>query len=104
MVYEEVDIKLYLTAHNIFFITLANFHKIVWPMAVAETIVWAGLYYAFPALLVEWEAEDGTPERGDRPGRRFSVTGRGIAALQESREAYRRLGEGLEELLGESGS
>ena len=54
--------------------------------------------------LGEWEAEAGTPERGDRPGRRFCVTGRGMAALQESREAYRRLGEGLEEVLGESGS
>jgi MFS family permease len=38
---------------------VANFHKIVWPMAVAETIVWAGLYYAFPALLVQWEADFG---------------------------------------------
>lgn len=54
--------------------------------------------------LVEWEAEAGTPERGNRPGRRFSVTERGISALQEAREAYRRLGEGLEGVLGESGS
>jgi MFS family permease len=38
---------------------VANFHKIVWPMAVAQTIVWAGLYYAFPALLVQWEADPG---------------------------------------------
>ncbi len=34
-----------------------GFHKIVWPLAVAETILWAGLYYVFAALLVEWDRE-----------------------------------------------
>jgi len=53
--------------------------------------------------LVEWEGEDGTEERGGRPRRRFSVTGRGVSALQESRAAFRRLEEGLEGVLGESG-
>lgn len=28
-------------------------------LAVAETLVWAGLYYAFPALLVHWETDLG---------------------------------------------
>ena len=37
----------------------ASFHKVVWPLAIAETIVWAGLYYAFPALLLQWEADPG---------------------------------------------
>ena len=37
----------------------ASFHKVVWPLAVAETILWAGLYYAFPAMLVQWEADPG---------------------------------------------
>jgi MFS family permease len=37
----------------------AGFHKVVWPLAVAETIVWAGLYYSFPALLLQWEADPG---------------------------------------------
>jgi MFS family permease len=32
-----------------------EFHNIVWPMAVGETIVWAAFYYLFPALLPEWE-------------------------------------------------
>lgn len=54
--------------------------------------------------LVAWEAAEGTEERGGRPRRRFSVTGRGVTALQESREAFRRLAEGLERVLGESGS
>lgn len=53
--------------------------------------------------LVEWVGEVGTEERGGRPRRRFSVTGRGVSALQESREAFRRLGEGLDGILGESG-
>jgi PadR family transcriptional regulator PadR len=54
--------------------------------------------------LVVWEGEHGTEERGGRPRRRFHVTGRGVSALQESREAFRRLGEGLERILGESGA
>ncbi len=36
-----------------------GFGPVVWPLAVAETIVWAALYYSFPALLPEWEAELG---------------------------------------------
>ncbi len=35
------------------------FRRIVWPLAVAETIVWAALYYSFPALLLEWEKDFG---------------------------------------------
>lgn len=54
--------------------------------------------------LVRWAPEDGPPERGGHPRRRFSVTGRGIIALQESREALGRLWEGLEGLVGESES
>ena len=54
--------------------------------------------------LLVWAAEDGPPERGGHPRRRFSVTGRGVSALQESREAFRRLWEGLDEVLGESGA
>lgn len=54
--------------------------------------------------LVGWEVEGGPPERGGHPRRLFGVTGRGVRALQESREALHRLWEGLEEALGESGS
>lgn len=53
--------------------------------------------------LVRWTAEGGPPERGGHPRRRFSVTGRGLAALRESREALNRLWEGLEGVTGESG-
>lgn len=35
------------------------FRRIVWPLAAAETLVWAGFYYAFPALLPVWEADLG---------------------------------------------
>ena len=37
----------------------ARFHSIVWPLAVAETIVWAAMYYGFPALLPAWERDLG---------------------------------------------
>ena len=37
----------------------ARLPAIVWPLAVAETIVWAAMYYAFPALLTEWEHDLG---------------------------------------------
>ncbi len=36
-----------------------RFHSIVWPLAIAETIVWAAMYYGFPALLPTWERELG---------------------------------------------
>lgn len=36
-----------------------TFRRIVWPLAIAETIVWAAMYYSFPALLLEWEMEFG---------------------------------------------
>ena len=36
-----------------------RFHSIVWPLAIAETIVWAAMYYSFPALLPTWEQELG---------------------------------------------
>ena len=36
-----------------------RFHSIVWPLAIAETIVWAAMYYSFPALLPAWEQDLG---------------------------------------------
>ena len=35
------------------------FRQIVWSLAVGETIVWAALFYLFPALLLEWERDMG---------------------------------------------
>ena len=37
----------------------ATFRQIVWPFAIAETIVWAAIYYSFPALLLVWEQDLG---------------------------------------------
>ncbi len=31
----------------------------LWALAIAETLVWAGLYYLFPALLLHWEGDFG---------------------------------------------
>lgn len=35
------------------------FRAVVWPLALAETIVWAAMFYSFPALLLEWERDLG---------------------------------------------
>ena len=35
------------------------FRRVVWPLALAETIVWAAMFYSFPALLLEWERDLG---------------------------------------------
>jgi len=35
------------------------FKRIVWPLAIAQTVLWAGLYYLFPALLAAWEQDLG---------------------------------------------
>ena len=53
--------------------------------------------------LVSWEAEDGPPERGGHPRRRFGLTATGAAELREAQEALLRMREGLEGILGESG-
>jgi PadR family transcriptional regulator PadR len=54
--------------------------------------------------LLEWSSEEGPPERGGHARRSFTLTGRGVSALQESREAYQRLWEGMEGVVEESGS
>ena len=33
--------------------------RIAWPLAIAETVAWAALFYSFPALLPEWERDLG---------------------------------------------
>ncbi|MEX2298416.1 MAG: MFS transporter [Dongiaceae bacterium] len=38
---------------------ISTYRRIVWPLAIAETIIWAGVYYAFPALLPAWESDLG---------------------------------------------
>lgn len=34
----------------------APYLRVVWPLAVAETLLWASIYYVFPAMLPRWEA------------------------------------------------
>ncbi len=48
---------------------------------------------------LQWKAEAGSPERGGHARRRFRVTSRGVAALRESRDAFQKLTEGLDEVL-----
>lgn len=48
---------------------------------------------------VEWTVEDGGPDRGGHPRRRFAVTDTGRAALREYRRAVANLIVGVEELL-----
>ena len=31
----------------------------IWFLAFGQTLVWAGTYYVFPALIVRWEADFG---------------------------------------------
>ncbi len=31
----------------------------IWYLAVAETLVWAGMFYSFPALILRWETDPG---------------------------------------------
>ena len=38
---------------------LASPARTVLALAIAETIVWAGVFYIFPALLAHWEADLG---------------------------------------------
>ncbi len=36
-----------------------KFKRIVWPLAIAQTLLWAGAFYLFPSLLGAWEEELG---------------------------------------------
>ncbi len=38
---------------------IGAFHRIVWPLAIAQIFMWASLYYLFPALLLVWEEDLG---------------------------------------------
>ncbi len=46
--------------------------------------------------LVAWTVEEGTPERGGHPRRRFRVTALGMRTLHDSRSVFLRMWEGLE--------
>ena len=50
--------------------------------------------------LADWRTETGTPERGGKPKRLFSVTTAGLEALRESRESLLTLWDGVIGALG----
>lgn len=33
------------------------FRRVVWPLAIAQTLIWAAMYYSFAALLLTWERD-----------------------------------------------
>lgn len=50
--------------------------------------------------LLDWEVEDGGPDRGGVPHRRFRVTEEGRAAVRHATSVIRELSRGLGEVLG----
>lgn len=54
--------------------------------------------------MLAWTAEEGSPERGGHPRRRFAVTPRGLQALRDARATMERLWEGLDGAAGEPGT
>jgi MFS family permease len=40
-------------------LTFDPFHRIVWPLAIAQIFMWAAMYYLFPALFLVWERDLG---------------------------------------------
>ena len=49
--------------------------------------------------LVAWDLEDGAPERGGHPRRRFLVTEAGVETLRDARTRLIRLWTGVEDVL-----
>ena len=49
--------------------------------------------------LLTWEVEDGSPERGGHPRRRFSVTEAGVAELAAARARLLNMWDGVRGLL-----
>ncbi len=49
--------------HSVFSLTKhkkpCRYHAIVWPLAIGQTMIWAAIFYLFPALLPVWEHETG---------------------------------------------
>ena len=41
------------------YIKRKQWRRLVWPLAIAQTLIWAGIYYMFPALLRHWEQDFG---------------------------------------------
>jgi MFS family permease len=52
----------------------------IWLIAIAETIVWAAMYYGFPALFIRWEAAFGW----SKPEITIAVTGALVASALAS--------------------
>lgn len=50
--------------------------------------------------LLSSKYSDATPERGGHPGRSFTATAYGIAALRQSVDALQKMQKGLEAVLG----
>ena len=47
-------------ASNCFLETLLSMNqRSIWYLAIAETLVWAGMFYSFPALILQWENDLG---------------------------------------------
>ena len=45
---------------NCFLETLLSMNqRSIWYLAIAETLVWAGMFYSFPALILQWENDLG---------------------------------------------
>lgn len=49
--------------------------------------------------LLAWDVEDGSPDRGGHPRRRFRVTDAGVAELAEARTRLMRMWDGVGALL-----
>lgn len=49
--------------------------------------------------LLEWEVEEGSPERGGHPRRRFRVTAEGVAELADARSRFLNMWDGVTGLL-----
>lgn len=49
--------------------------------------------------LVEWNIEETAPGRGGHPRRKFRVTAEGLAGVRVSQHAFRRLSQGLDDVL-----
>jgi DNA-binding PadR family transcriptional regulator len=71
---------------------------------VGRKVSRGSLYKTLDRLRVKglalWRTESGTPERGGKPKRLFTVTPAGLDALRESRESLLTLWDGIAGALG----
>ena len=87
---------------------LGEFEQLELEAQAGRSVSRSALYTTLDRLeqkqLVRWKIAVGGEERGRLPHRVYSVTARGLASIRAAQRMFRKMTDGLEQLLEEPGS